>query len=136
MISALDRKLLRDVWGMRGQALAIALVIGCGVATFVMSVTTVASLSEAQATYYERYHFADVFSHVKRAPRSLEARIAEVPGVARVQTRIVSSVTLDVPGLDEPAVGRLVSLPDRGEPVLNRLHLRSGRMFEPGRRGE
>jgi putative ABC transport system permease protein len=136
MISALDRKLLRDVWHMRGQTLAICLVIGCGVATFVMSLTTVQSLSVTQSTFYERYHFADVFSHVKRAPKSLEARIAEIPGVARVETRIVADVTLDVPGLNEPAVGRLISLPDRTEPVLNRLHLRSGRMFEPGRNGE
>ncbi len=136
MISALDRKLLRDVWQMRGQTLAICLVIGCGVATFVMSLTTIGSLSVTQSTYYERYHFADVFSHVKRAPRSLEARLAEIPGVARVETRIVADVTLDVEGLNEPATGRLISQPDRGEPVLNRLHLRSGRMFEPGRNGE
>jgi putative ABC transport system permease protein len=136
MIRALDRKLLRDVWQMRGQTLAICLVIGCGVATFVMSLTTVESLSVTQSTYYERYHFADVFSHVKRAPLSLEARIAEIPGVSRVQSRIVADITLDVKGLAEPAVGRLISLPDRGEPVLNRLYLRSGRMCEPGRKGE
>src|SRR6266567_296985 len=134
MIRALDRKLLRDVWEMKGQTIAICLVIGCGVATFVMSLTTIRSLSVTQSTYYERYHFADVFSHVKRAPRTLEARLAEVPGVARVQTRIVADVTLDVPGLAEPAVGRLVSLPDSGEPVLNRLYLRSGRMVKPGDR--
>src|SRR5262249_23382195 len=95
-----------------------------------------ASLSFTQATYYERYRFADAFAHLKRAPQSLAARIADIPGVARVQTRIVADVTLDVPGLAEPAGGRLISLPDRGEPVLNRLHLRAGRLPEPGRRGE
>ena len=36
MISSLDRKLLRDLWRIRGQALAIALVIGSGVCMFVM----------------------------------------------------------------------------------------------------
>ncbi|MBI1914213.1 MAG: FtsX-like permease family protein [Planctomycetes bacterium] len=133
---ALDRKLLRDVWEMKGQTIAICLVIACGVATFVMSLTTIRSLSITQSTYYERYHFADVFSQVKRAPKTLEARIADIPGVARLQTRVVADVTLDVPGLAEPAVGRLISLPDRGEPVLNRLYLRSGRFPEPGRKGE
>src|SRR5947209_2510 len=136
MIRALDRKLLRDVWEMKGQTVAICLVIACGVATFVMSLTTIRSLSITQSTYYERYHFADVFSQVKRAPKTLEARIADIPGVARLQTRVVADVTLDVPGLAEPAVGRLISLPDRGEPVLNRLYLRSGRFPEPGRKGE
>src|SRR5262245_36231520 len=136
MISALDRKLVRDVWSMKGQTIAICLVIGCGVATFVMSFTTILSLETTQQTYYERYRFADVFSHVKRAPKSLESQFAEIPGVAHVQTRIVADVTLDVPGLTEPAVGRLVSVPDRGEPILNHLHLRSGRMPELGRKGE
>jgi putative ABC transport system permease protein len=136
MIRALDRKLLRDVWEMKGQTLAICAVIACGVATFVMSLSIISSLSTTQATYYERYRFADVFAHLKRAPQSLATRIAEIPGVARVQTRIVADVTLDVPGMAEPATGRLISLPDRGEPVLNRLHLREGRMPEPGRPGE
>src|SRR5262245_1368738 len=136
MIRALDRKLLRDVWEMKGQTIAICLVIACGVATFVMALTTIRSLTITQTTYYERYHFADVFSQVKRAPKTLEARIADIPGVARLQTRVVADVILDVPDLAEPAVGRLISLPDRGEPVLNRLYLRSGRLPEPGRKGE
>jgi len=53
-----------------------------------------------------------------------------------VRTRIVKEVTLDVPGLAEPATGRLVSVPERGRPGLNDLHLRRGRWLEPGRRDE
>lgn len=136
MISALDRKLIRDIWQMKGQTVAITLVIACGVATFVMSLTTLRSLQLTQETYYEQYHFAHVWSHVKRAPKSLEERIAEIPGVARLQTRIVAGVTLDVPDMKEPASGQLISLPDRGEALLNQLHLRTGRLPEPGREGE
>ncbi len=133
---ALDRKLLRDLWQMKGQALAIGLVLACGVATFVMSLSTLASLQSTQTAYYERYHFADVFTHLKRAPEALAARIAAIPGVAQVQTRVVVAVTLDVPGMTEPAVGRMISLPERPGPMLNALHLRRGRMIEPGREGE
>lgn len=135
-MTALDRKLLRDLWQMKGQALAICLVIACGVATFVMSLSTLASLRRTQEAYYERYRFAQVFAPLKRAPGSVAGRIAEIPGVARVQTRIVQQVTLDVPGLDEPAVGRLLSVPERRLPELNDLHLRAGRHVEPGRTGE
>jgi putative ABC transport system permease protein len=135
-MTALNRKLLRDLAQMRGQAIAIALVIGCGVATFVMSLTTYRSLSRMQAVYYERYRFGDIFTGLKRAPNSLAERIAEIPGVARVQTRVVVEVVLDVPRMVEPAVGRLVSIPDRQMPGLNDLHLRRGRYIEPGRRGE
>src|SRR5262249_13638483 len=133
---ALDRKLVRDLWHIRGQALAICLVMACGVATFVMSLSTLESLERTQISYYEQYRFADVFARLKRAPNALADRIAEIPGVATVQTRIVVDVNLDVPGLADPAVGRLISLPDRSLPSLNFLHLRMGRFPEPGRSGE
>lgn len=136
MLSALDRKTLRDLWSIKGQALAICLVIASGVATFVMSLSTLKSLQGSQAAYYEQYRFAHVFAHLKRAPQSLARRIGEIPGVAQVQARIVVDVTLDVPGLAEPAVGRLISIPDRRAPMLNDLHLRRGRWLEPERSGE
>ena len=136
IIAALDRKLLRDLAGMKGQAVAISLVIACGVATFVMSVSTLRSLQNAQQTYYDRYRFADVFASLKRAPNTLAERIAEIPGVAHVQTRVVVDVTLDVPDLAEPAVGRLISIPELPRPDLNDLYLRRGRYIEPGGDGE
>ncbi len=133
---ALDRKLLRDLWRIKGQALAIALVIGAGVATFVMSMGTLDSLEQTRAAYYERYRFAEVFALVKRAPELLAERIAGIPGVKMMETRIVKDVTLDIPGLEEPATGRLISIPERGEPHLNALVIRSGRSVAPGRPDE
>ncbi len=133
---ALDRKLLRDLLHLRGQVVAIALVVACGVATVVTTRTAYDSLVSARADYYARYRFADVFAQLKRAPEALRARIAALPGVAAVETRVVADVTLDVPGLDEPAAGRLVSLPDGREPALNAIHLRAGRGLDAARRDE
>jgi len=82
-MTALNRKLVRDLGHMWSQALAICLVMACGIATFVMSLCTLASLEQAQQTYYDRYRFAHVFAHLKRAPASLAERIAELPGVGR-----------------------------------------------------
>jgi putative ABC transport system permease protein len=131
-LRALDRKLVRDLWHMRAQVAAIGVVVACGVATVVTTRTSYTSLLVSRAAYYDRYRFADVFVHVKRAPESVGARLAAIPGVAAVETRLVSAITLDVPGLAEPATGRLVSVPDRGRPALNDLHLRRGRWFEAG----
>jgi putative ABC transport system permease protein len=135
-ISALDRKALRDLWHIKEQALAIALVIACGVATFIMARSTLGSLELTQQTYYDRHNFADIFANLKRAPLSLTNRIAEIPGVSTVETRVIMDVTLDVPGLKEPAVGRLISVPEHGEPKLNTVYLRQGRYLEPGRGDE
>lgn len=132
----LDRKLVRDFARLRGQVAAIALVVACGVATVVATRTAYESLVGARDDYYARHRFADVFAHLERAPDALRARITTIPGVAAVETRIVADVTLDVPGLDEPAAARLVSLPDGHEPTLNAIHLRSGRSLDPTRRDE
>ncbi len=135
-LGALPRKLLRDLWHLRGQMLAIALVVGCGVATVVTLRVGYESLRISQAAYYAQYRFADVFAQLKRAPETLRARLEAVPDVAEVRTRIVAEVTLDVPGLSEPATGRLVSVPEHRVPILNDVHLRAGRWIEPGQRDE
>lgn len=128
--------LLRDLWKLRGQVLAISLVVACAVASFVSMQNTYRSLLLTRDDYYARYRFADVFARFKRAPERLADDIGRIPGVAAVQTRIVVDVILNVPGLREPATGRLVSIPERGKPALNDLCLRQGRYPEPGRSDE
>ncbi|HVG11092.1 MAG TPA: ABC transporter permease, partial [Thermoanaerobaculia bacterium] len=136
MISAIDRKLLRDLWRIKGQAVAIACVIGSGICMFVMYRSTFDSLSITLSTYYGEQRFAEVFASAKRAPESLAPRIAAIPGVARMETRVVAGVTLDMPGMDEPAMGRLISVPAGGRPRLNDVFLRRGRWIAPGRPDE
>lgn len=135
-ISCLDRKLLRDLWHLRGQVFTVALIVACGIATYVTMRGAYESIERAQRDYYAKYHFADVFAQLKRAPNSLALQIATIPGVAVVETRVVVEVNLDVPGLAEPAIGRLISIPEDRLPLLNNLHLRRGRYIEPGRSDE
>lgn len=130
-MGVLDRKLLRDLWRLRTQVLAIALVMAAGVTTLVLGIGTYQSLKETQIAYYERQRFADVFAVARRAPERLAADIAEIPGVAAVETRIVDTAVLDIEGMAEPASAQLVSLPDSGTPVLNTLYIRSGRTPDP-----
>ncbi len=130
-LPVLNRKLLRDLWHIRGQALAIALVIASGVATLILSLGASGSLEETRRTYYERYRFADIFATTKRAPNFLHDVIAHIPGVADVETRVVSAVLLDIAGMTEPATGRLISIPETHGSTLNRVYLREGRLPEP-----
>lgn len=135
-MTPLHRKLMRDLLHMRGQMLAVTLVLTCGIATYVTMRSAFRSLEQAQSAYYSRHRFADVFAHLKRAPESLSPTISDIPGVAAVQTRVVMDVMLDVPGLEEPATARLVSIPEHPAPMLNDIFLREGRYIEPGQRGE
>ena len=124
--------LFRDLWHLRGQVLAAALVVACGVAVQVAMRITYVSLDADRTYFYQTYHFADVFAPLKRAPDSLTDRIRAIPGVAQVRTRVTADVTLDVPGLKAPASGHIVSIPEHPHPMLNGIYLKRGRYIEPG----
>ena len=126
-------KLLRDLAYRKGQALAIGLVMACGVATFVMSLSMLDSLTGTLNAYYEQHRFAHVFAHLERAPISLSDRISAITGVGHVQTRVVERITLEMPDMVEPASGHVVSLSRRNNDGLNLPYLREGR-FPVGQR--
>lgn len=136
VMRALDIKLWRELWDMRMQALAIAMVIVSGVGIFIMSLSTLDSLYETRETYYRDHHFAHIFATLKRAPLSLVKRIEEIPGVDKVETRVMAYVNLDVEGFDDPVSGHVLSLPDNSRGLLNQIYLRNGRLIEPGRDNE
>src|SRR5512134_3822344 len=127
----LDKKLARDLRRMWAQALAIALVMGAGVATIVLAIGTYRSLEETRAAYYERYRFAEVFAEMTRAPDGVLDRVREIPGVLTAEARIKKTAIIDVEGFVAPVSGAVLSLPDHAEPLLNRLHMREGRVPEP-----
>ncbi|QFI69778.1 ABC transporter permease [Sinorhizobium alkalisoli] len=135
-MSSLDRKLLRGLWQLKAQVVAIALVIASGTALLIMALTTIEALEETTTAYYERTRFADVFARAKRAPEYLGRDIAEMPGVRLAETRIVDGAILDMPGYSEPVVAQLISLPERGPQLLNALVIRSGRLVDPNRSDE
>jgi putative ABC transport system permease protein len=98
----------------------------------IMARSLIHSLETTRREYYEANRFGEVFAALKRAPNALAARIAEIPGVAAVQPGIAVQVTLDIPGLDEPASGNVRSVPNMGQPELNRLFLRSRAVARSG----
>jgi len=135
-VSALDRKLWRDLWQMKSQALAIALVVMCGVGTYIMFLTTLGALRVTQDSYYRDYRFAEVFVSLKRAPQPLRQRLQDIAGVDQVETRVLAQVRVDMPAFAEPVTALMVSVSDSGRHGLNALHLSAGRLPAPERPGE
>ena len=132
----LDRKLVRDLWAFRGQAVSIVLVLACAAAAVAMSFSARQSLDVTREDYYRRYEFADLFVSLPSAPLSLAETIRRIPGVAAVAARIVGHGAISIDGFDEPVTGRLISLPEEGAPSVNVLALRRGRQPSPGHPGE
>ena len=132
-MKVLNKKLIRDLWKLRGQVFAVALVIGSGVATLVMSLSTIEALEDTADAYYQRYRFGEVFAFATRAPLRLTNQVAKINGVQTVQARISRYASLDIQGFNEPAIAQLMSIPENGQPLLNQLVLRKGGWVSPGR---
>lgn len=129
-MSVLTRKLLREFRQLRGQVAAIALVMVGGIAMMTMALSNYQALSTTRALYYGEYRFADVFAAVKRAPLPLLESVLAIPGVRSAQARVNALVNLELDGFDAPVTGQLVSLPEPGDPDLNAVFLREGRLAE------
>src|SRR3989304_42614 len=113
-MKALNKKLFRSLWEMRGQAIAIALVIVGGVATFVMSLSTLDSLQLTREVFYRDYRFAEIFSAWIRGPEGLRSRINDIPGVEQAEARVLADVNFDIAGCESPCRGWLLSISDDG----------------------
>lgn len=135
-MSVLQTKLRRELWQLRSQALAIALVVAGGVAVCLMALVNYGSLIATQQQYYQDYRFGDVFASLKRAPGHVERALAALPGVEEAATRIEGGAKLAVDGMNEPITARMMSLPEGGRSGVNALHLRAGRLPDPARDNE
>ena len=135
-VTALRRKMLRELWRLRTQLFSIGLVVATGVVTVVTLRGTYEALYQARAAYYRDYKLADVWSDLERAPETVRERILTIPGVSVVSTRVSSYATLDLPWLQAPGIGLFLSLPDGQHPSLNDIHLTRGRTLAPGRSRE
>ena len=131
-MKVLNRKLLRNLRASKGQAIAVTMVILCGVMSLVCVLSAYRSLKLTRDTYYEDYRFADFWVPFERAPSRAVHKVEDLPGVLRAQGRIVKDVNLDVEGNPEPRTGRIVSLPSRRGTAINDVHLVSGRYFSAG----
>lgn len=132
----LNLMLVRGLWRLRGQSLATALVVGAGVALYIMSVGALNSIEATRDAFYDRYRLASVFASAKRVPLALTPSISATPGVRAVHARISGAVILDVPGFGEPVNGIVHSLPEPRDGALNSVHLVRGRFPDPGRQQE
>lgn len=127
-MKASDRKLLRDLWQLKSQVVTVAPVVASAYSGFTGSLATYASLVAARDDFYASARFGDAFADLKRAPRSIERALGDIPGVDDLRSTVVFDVTLDIPGVAEPVVGRLIGLPEHGDSAIDRVVIRQGRL--------
>lgn len=131
-MSPIDKKLLRNLFTLKGQVVTIALVVACGISSYITMRSAYDSLVHSRDHYYLNYRFADVFASLKRAPRPVRAHLEALDGVARVDTRVVERVLVPIPTMPRPASGTIVGHDhhERGT-RLNDVFIKSGRDIDP-----
>jgi len=120
-IKPLNQKIMRDIWNIKGQCIAISFVLACGVSLMIATFGTVFTLDNSLEAFYDRTRFGDIFADAKRAPNILIKEIEKIPGVAIAETRISGWANLDLENMEEAANAQLLSFPERGVPLLNGL---------------
>lgn len=135
-MTPLDRKLLRDLRRLWLQAVAVGVVLGCGIAIFVMATGMYGSLEVSRDQYYARLLMADLAGSLVRAPDRIAADLAAEPDIAGLEVRASGVGLLSIEGVAEPVSARLVSLPADRRPRVNDLVLKRGRWPESTRSAE
>lgn len=134
MTGVLFKRLMRIIWKTKGQFLAVVAVVMVGIAVFISLMTAYANLTASRDSFYRATHFADYTFHVVRAPREVVREIQQVPGVVESTGRIQTDVAL-LRKDNSRGTARIISYTLPLSRSVNRLHLLSGRTFDPNSPG-
>ncbi|MFN8577474.1 MAG: FtsX-like permease family protein [Candidatus Sericytochromatia bacterium] len=125
-MKALDKKLLRELWKIKGQVLAVSIVIACGVAVYIAFFSAFLNLNLTRDSYYKEYRFHDFSITLEKAPINSIFKIQNINGIKEASGRISKDVSINIKEQDELKSGRIISLPDKNN-IIDNIYLMSGR---------
>lgn len=131
VISRLNLKLIRDIRFSPWLFIGIVVVVTLGIALFDASYISYNSLGRSYDLTHDRLNLADFTVRVRAAPDLVERQIRRIPGVSRVEGRVVEDMLVELDG-DDRITGRVISLPDRGSPDVNTPYIVRGSLPGPG----
>lgn len=127
VVSRLNLKLLRDITSSPLMFGGIVFLLMVGIGLFTASYDLFLNLESSYAYSYHRLNLADFTIPVQSAPKEIIFSLRRVPGVRDVDGRTVEEIEIDQPeSASRKVIGRIISIPDTGEPQVNQLKLVSG----------
>jgi len=120
-------KAFRDLWRMKGRALAIALILSFGVTAYIGFYASVASLFHTRDYYYRELGAPDLDVFFQHEIRDEIPDVGGIQGVADVEHRLVArgSIQLDA---DRQLAGLLILHESQKQNPISRLKVIEGRM--------
>jgi putative ABC transport system permease protein len=127
-VKLLRRAIWRDLRARRAQVLLIGVTMVLGVTLFGASFDAFQNLTSSYQHLYDDLAFADL-TVTAGDPSEVAASLTAEPGVAAVALRTVADVPFAVG--DHRMLGRVVGLPDSGDPLVDRVLVLRGRGLDP-----
>jgi putative ABC transport system permease protein len=135
-VSVLHRKLLRELRDAAGMLSMIVCILAVGICCYVSMSSAHRNLTDAKRRYYAQARMADFSIELKKAPLSELAALGALPGVGEIRPRVQFYATVDLARAVRPLNGLVLSLPDRRQPIINDIVLRTGSYFTDRRQNE
>ena len=129
-MSLLARKMRRDVRARRGQFVAVVVTIFLGSVLFALSYDAYANLKASYQRVFDLTGFAD-FTVSGGDTGAMLAAGEALPGVETALRRRVADVPVAVDG--HKLLGRLVGLPETGQPSVDGVIILDGTYLSPAR---
>ncbi len=126
----IDRKMRRDLWRMKGRAIASVLLITMGAMLYVSFMAMMPSVQNFFYDYYEESDFTDFEVYVNYAPLSTTQQLEAIPGVEAVEPRLIFPATVALSETEEVA-GQLYGVNSSREMLVNKLTVTSGDYLDP-----
>lgn len=123
-MSVLRRSTRRDIGRERWSYLGVAVTVVLGVGLFAASYDAFLNLESSYRRTYDRLAFADLTVTGGDVEAVADAA-ARADGVAAVTVRRTADIPIRIGG-DHVLLGRVVELPDGGEPRVNRVDMLDG----------
>jgi putative ABC transport system permease protein len=127
----LDRKMRRDLWRMKGRAIASVLLITMGSMLYVAFLAMMPSVQVFFYDFYDDSDFTDLEVYVGQEPIGVTAQLQNIAGVEAVEPRLVLPANVRLPDSDE-VTAHLFGINASRELLVNRLTMVEGEYLDPG----
>lgn len=133
MVTPLTRKMARDVRRHRAQFIAVVITIFLGVALYAASYDSFQNLQTSYETTFEEFRFANLTVSGGDVA-SVGSHATANPGVEAAQLRTVGDIPIAVG--DVKLLGRVVGLPQTGQPQVNQVKVLEGSYLDAAEEGD
>jgi putative ABC transport system permease protein len=108
---------------------AILFTNALGITLMQANLSVTENQEQGARAFYAECRMADFWVETPKLPLVELDRLRQIPGITELRPRIVQKVTVDLPDVNKPLSGQVISLPENPAPVINNVRILRGGYF-------